>query len=434
MSLKSQIEKLPHYNELVLPYHFGKALVYGLRYGFPAKKLRVIGVTGTNGKTSTCFMLWKMLNEAGYRTGLMTTVAWGVDKLEKQVEHKTTVDSKTLNYRIKEIANRGAEYLVLEVTSHALAQYRTLGVSIEIAIMTNVTHDHLDYHKTFERYRDAKRKLFKKAQFGVINAGDKSAKFFEKDVSQYITYGIKTGNLRAEKVQMGLSGFKYELAYYGNDTAFKALKGLKIESTMIGEFNIENSLAAICAGYKLGLKTEEIKRGLAQLKEVDGRMALLQEGQNFSVIVDFAHTPDAFERLFALINPIKKARVIALSGAAGRRDASTRAERGEIMGKEADIVIVTEEDCRDEDPEKIAEMLAQGAKKAGKVLGQDLFMELDRKKAIRLAIKMARKDDIVLLLGKGHEKTMEGQRGTYPYYEVDEAKKALKEFMAKKKS
>ena len=375
-----------------------------------------------------------MLNEAGYRTGLMTTVAWGVDKLEKQVEHMTTVDSKTLNYRIKEITNRGAEYLVLEVTSHALAQYRTLGVPIEIAIMTNVTHDHLDYHKTFERYRDAKRKLFKKARFGIINAGDKSAKFFEKDVSQYITYGIKTGDLRAEKIQMSLSGLKYELAYYGRDAAFMDLKGLKVESAMIGEFNIENSLAAICAGYKLGLKTEEIKRGLAQLKEVDGRMALLQEGQNFNVIVDFAHTPDAFERLFALINPIKKARVIALSGAAGRRDASTRAERGEIMGKEADIVIVTEEDCRDEDPEKIAEMLAQGAKKAGKVLGQDLFMELDRKKAIRLAIKMARKDDIVLLLGKGHEKTMEGQRGTYPYYEVDEAKKALKEFMAKKKS
>ena len=183
-------EKIPFYDSLTIPYHIGKASAYALRYGFPGKKLTVIGVTGTNGKTTTSFMIWKMLNNAGRKTGLMTTVGWGVDEIHEQVEHMTTVDSNLLNQRIKKIADSGAQYLVLELTSHALAQHRAIGVPIDIAVITNVTHEHLDYHKTFERYRDAKRKLFKMARYGVINADDPSAEYFESDIDDFVTYGV----------------------------------------------------------------------------------------------------------------------------------------------------------------------------------------------------------------------------------------------------
>ena len=161
--MKKILEKLPFYNTAVLPYHFLQAAAANLKYHAPGKRLHIIGVTGTNGKTTTCFMIWNMLKKSGHKTGIMTTVGWGVEKLEPELGHMTTVDAFTLNQRIAKIKQQGAEYLVLEVTSHALAEYRTLGLPIEIAVFTNLTHDHLDYHKTFEKYRKAKSKLFKKA-------------------------------------------------------------------------------------------------------------------------------------------------------------------------------------------------------------------------------------------------------------------------------
>lgn len=234
-------ESIPFYDTLVVPYHVSKSVAAGTKYGFPGKKMKIIAVTGTNGKTTTCFMLWKMLNHAGFKTGLMTTVAWGgvggnEKDLNEQIEHMTTVDPNTLNKRIKAIRDEGAEYLILEVTSHALAQYRILGVPVEIAVMTNVTHEHLDYHKTFDRYRDAKRKLFKKAKFGVINADDGSAEFFKKDVGKYVTYGIESGEKRAENVKLGVTGVSYSCG------------DIKIETKMPGIFNVYNSLAAVCVG------------------------------------------------------------------------------------------------------------------------------------------------------------------------------------------
>ena len=183
--MSSVKDKIPAYDSLVVPYHLAQGAVAAAKYKFPARKMTVIGVTGTNGKTTTCFMIWKMLNSAGRKAGLMTTVAWGVDRLHKQVEHMTTVDANTLNRRIDAIARKGAKYLVLEVTSHALVQNRIMGVPIDIAVMTNVTHEHLDYHKTFENYRDAKRRLFKKANFGVVNADDESGIWFMQNVDNY---------------------------------------------------------------------------------------------------------------------------------------------------------------------------------------------------------------------------------------------------------
>lgn len=426
MSLKTMLmDKIPYYNQLVLPYHLAQAVGAAVKYGFPGKKMRVIGVTGTNGKTSTSFMIWKMLNTAGYKTGLMTTVAWGVDELEEQVEHMTTADSETLNRRMQKIAESGAEFLVLEITSHALVQNRIFGVPIEIAVMTNVTHEHLDYHKTFEKYRDAKRKLFKKAQFGVINGDDESWSQFVSDVDKYITYGIKNGILRAKKVSLEASGVEYEVINQGIDKD-KQESLLKIRTQIPGKFTVYNSLAAVAVGMKLGLTDKEIEDGIGALKSVEGRMNRVDEGQNFEVIVDYAHTPDAFEKVFESVVPSKKRRIIALFGGAGRRDETTRVERGEIGAKNSDIVIITEDDSRDEDRMIIAKEFARGAEKVGKKLGKDLWIELDRRKAIELAISLAKKDDIVLVLGKGHEKTILRAEGAVPFEDLKVTREILR--------
>lgn len=393
------------------------------KYKFPGKRMRVIGVTGTNGKTSTCFMIWKMLNTAGHKTGLMTTVAWGVDKLEEQIEHMTTVDTETLNYRMQKIAESGAEFLILEITSHALAQNRIFGVPIEIAVMTNVTHEHLDYHKTFENYRDAKRKLFKMAKYGVINEDDKSWSYFANDVDDYITYGINGGILRAEKVELSAEGVNYEVE--------GANEKIKIRTHIPGTFTVYNSLAAVAVGLKLGLTRKQIEDGIAALASVEGRMNRVNEGQDFEVIVDYAHTPDAFLKVFESVVPGKKKRIISLFGGAGRRDETTRAERGEIGAENSDIVIITEDDSRDEDRMVIAEEFARGAEKAGKVREKDLFIILNREEAIKKAVSLARKDDIVLVLGKGHEKTILRAEGVVPFEDLKVVRKVLKKLTKK---
>ena len=415
MSIK---EKIPLYDKIVIPYHVGKAAFWGVANGFPGRKLKVIGVTGTNGKTTTSFMIWKMLNEAGHKAGVMTTVGWGVGEIHEQMEHMTTVDSRLLNKRIKKIVEAGAEYLVLELTSHALAQHRSLGIPIEVAVMTNVTHEHLDYHRTFEKYRDAKRKLFKQAKYGVVNADDPSAELFEEDVTDYVTYGVKSGKMKAEKIQLKPDGVEYVIPSEGN---------LKIKTQIAGNFNVYNSLACVAVGKRLGLSDEEIQKGIFALTEVEGRMVKVDEGQIFTAIVDYAHTPDAFEKLLPDMQEATEGRLIVVFGSAGgRRDPSKRKPMGEIAGKYADIIVLTEEDDRDTPGEEIMEQIAEGAREQGKKDDKNLFKILDRPSAILEACKMAKKGDTVLFLGKGNEKTIERADGVHSYYELDEVIKALK--------
>ena len=427
-------DKIPAYNSLVLPYHYFQALRASIKYKKPAKKLHVIGVTGTNGKTTTCFMIWKMLNEAGLKTGLMTTVAWGAkgikngdrDGLIKQVKHMTTVYPATLNHRIEEIRDTGAEYLVLEVTSHALAQNRILGVPIEIAVMTNVTHEHLDYHKTFENYVKAKCKLFKRAKYGIVNADDPSARQFIKAIEssksaqtstqKYTSYGIKNGKIRAKNVKLSATGVNYSC---------DDIKPLEITTQIPGEFNVYNSLAALAVGKKLGLTNKQIVNGITALSEVEGRMNRLDFGQNYDVIVDFAHTPDAFEKVFKSVYPNKSGRIISLFGGAGRRDESTRSERGEIAGKFSDICVLTEDDSRDENPETIMSMFESGCKKSG-MKDNQIIKIIDRKKAIEKTINIAKKGDLILILGKGHEKTILRADGAHPFEDLKVTTAAIK--------
>ena len=410
--MKDKLQKLPFYNEAVLPYHLAQSIFASIKYQHPARRLRVIGVTGTNGKTTTCFMIWNMLRSAGRKTGLMTTVAYGVDELTPELGHMTTVDAITLNRRIANIRHSGAEFLVLEVTSHALAEFRTLGIPFEIAVFTNLTHDHLDYHKTLARYRAAKGKLMKKARFSILNADDPATKYYKPLCREYITYGIKSGDFRAKNIKLSATGVKYSLG------------DIKIETKIPGEFNVMNSLAAALVGRRLGLSDSEIVDGIASLTEVEGRMNIIDEGQPFTVIVDYAHAPDALEKVFDSI-PSHKGKIIAVHGGAGRRDPSTRPIRGRILAHYADLVIITEDDSRDEDPELIAEGFIKGATKEGKTLGRNLFKELDRERAIKLALERARPGDVVLILGKGHEKTILRADGPHDFEDIKVARRLL---------
>lgn len=436
MSLKAKVEKLPGYNSLVRPWHFLQALRAEMKNGWPAKKMRVIAVTGTNGKTSTCFMIWKMLNEAGHKAGLLTTVGWSEDgeNLHEQIEHMTTESVGILSERMRKVADAGAEFLVLEVTSHALSQSRIFGVPVEVAVFTNLTPEHLDYHKTFENYRKAKLKLFRGAKKGVVNADDPSANWFIEAIKNkhdysdgdIITYGIEKGDLRATEVELSAGGVEYACSDIMGKEGSAEGKGekLRIRTRIPGKFNVYNSLAAVGVGEILGLSKDEIERGIYALAEVEGRMTRVDEGQDFEVIVDYAHQPDALEKVFESLGE-HKGKVIAVHGGAGRRDHATREPRGEILGRESDIVIITEDDTRDEDPEEIAQMFVEGAVKAGKSLGKDLFVELDRGRAIQKAIDMAEAGDVVLILGKGHEKTILRKEGAVEFRDVEVARRSL---------
>ena len=413
--MKQLLEKLPGYNKAVLPYHFAQGVIASAKYHHPAKGLHVIGVTGTNGKTTTCFMIWRLLRSAGYKVGLMTTVAWGVDELNPELGHMTTVDAFTLNQRISEIKKQGAEYLVLEVTSHALAEYRTFGIAFELAVFTNLTHEHLDYHKTLANYRATKGKLFKAAKFSILNADDPSCKYYQTLTPSCTTYGIQHGEHRATDIKLSATGTKYTLD-----------KTLEITTHIPGEFNVYNSMAAALVGRHFGLTDQQIEQGIASLESVEGRMNIINEGQPFTVIVDYAHAPDALEKVFASLPQNHKGKIISVHGGAGRRDPSTRAIRGRILAKYSDIVIITEDDSRDEDPTQIAAEFIRGATKQGKILNKNLFEELDRRAAIELALEKARPGDIVLILGKGHEKTILRRSGAVPFEDAKVARELLR--------
>jgi len=410
------------------PYgHLVEAVLMNVRYGFPGRKLRIIGVTGTNGKTTTSFLIHRLLHESGIKVALLTTVANGIgDNIIPQSEHITTAQAGILQKKLRDYARAGVEWVVVETSSHSLAQHRVWGVPYEIAVMTNITHEHLDYHGTFKNYVEAKRRLFKIAnknglRYGVVNQQDPSADLFVSTVANATTYGIGTGELSATKVKLAADHSRYTATI--NDDHYD------IQVNIPGEFNVSNSLAAIAVGRKLGLSKKEIETGIAALSGVEGRMNVINEGQKFQVIVDFASTPDAFERFFESVRPLTKGKLIAVFGSAGRRDESKRAVQGNIAGKSADIVIATEEDDRDVDGNEILEQIAEGAKKAGKKLGKDLFLVLNREEAIGFAMtQVTSPDDVVVLLGKGHELTIERADGTYPWNEAEVARAALQEF------
>ena len=422
-SLKKTLKKVipaSLYQSIEPTYHLLTATAAATKAGYPAHNMRVIGVTGTNGKTSTCFMIHKMLTKAGLKAGLMTTVAYGVgNDITPQVAHMTTVSAPLLQKRLAEFKKQNVEWIVLEVTSHALAQHRTFGVPIEIAVMTNVTHEHLDYHRTFERYLAAKTKLFKLAsRVGIINADDPSAETFRQAVKQSVSYGLKSGDWRAQDINLSAHGSDYTALIDGDS--------YHIHVNIPGEFNVYNSLAAAAVGREVGLTKDQIERGIAALAGVEGRMTVVDAGQPFSAIVDFAHTPDSFERLLNDVRNTTKGKLVVLFGSAGRRDEAKRAIQGEIAGKYADEIVLTEEDDRDIDGNTILSQIASGAEKAGKKREENLFLVPDRTAAINFAVsRVSSSKDTVIFLGKGHEKTIERADGAHPWNEIETVRQAI---------
>lgn len=410
--------------------HLIEAMLANAKYGFPGRKIKAIGVTGTNGKTTTSFLIYQLLHSAGVKVALLSTVATGVNgEIVPRKVHMTTTNAGELQRSLKKFADQGIEWVIVETSSHALAQHRVWGVPYEIAVMTNITHDHLDYHKTFERYREAKRALFTLAnkrglRVGVVNADDPSADIFAKSIQNPITYGIQQGDLRALNIAMDGSGSSYRATIESDN--------YDIRVNIPGEFNISNSLAAIAVGRRLGLSKEQIEVGIAALKSVEGRMNTIDEGQAFKVIVDFASTPDGFEKFFASIRPLVKGKLVAVFGSAGRRDESKRAVQGEIAARYADELVLTEEDDRDSDGMEILTQIASGAEKAGKKVGETTHLILSREEAIGFAFtRVTNANDMVVLLGKGHEKTIERADGEYPWDEVSVAREALQALLNK---
>lgn len=408
------------------PYgHLVEAVLQNIRFGFPAHGMHIIGVTGTNGKTTTTFLIARMLHEAGIKVGILSTVAYGIGKdIKPQIEHMTTAQASILQRRLSDFKKAGVEWVVLETSSHSLAQYRCWGVPYEIAVMTNVTNDHLDYHGTFENYLEAKRRLFRIAskngrKLGIANADDPNCEKFAKTTPRSITYGIKSGELKAKDINLQSDHSTYT-AEIENDK-------YNIRINIPGEFNISNSLAAVAVGRELGLSRDQIEIGIASLEGVEGRMTVVDEGQKFKVIVDFASTPDAFERLFESVRPATKGKLIAVFGSAGRRDESKRWTQGEIAGKYSDELILTEEDDRDVDGNLILSQIAEGAMKSGKEKDKNMFLILDRTQAINFAMtRVSSSDDTIVLLGKGHEKTIERADGEHPWREIEVARQAIK--------
>lgn len=297
--------------------------------------------------------------------------------------------------------------------------------------MTNVTYDHLDYHKTFENYVEAKRQLFVMAakhgrRFGIVNAEDPSAKKFLNTVPNSVTYGIKSGDLRATKIKLESSHSTYTALVDGDK--------YNIRVNIPGDFNISNSLAVVAVGRKIGLTKSQIEKGIAALSGVEGRMNIIEAGQKFKVIIDYASTPDAFEKFFQTVRPTVKGKLIVVFGSAARRDKAKRPAQGEIAGKYGDVVVITEEDDRDEPSNQILEQIAVGVKKTGKKINKDLFLIQHRDEAIKFALSKATgSDDMVAILGKGHEKIIERADGDYPWNEAEITRTALLDLQKKSK-
>jgi UDP-N-acetylmuramoyl-L-alanyl-D-glutamate--2,6-diaminopimelate ligase len=413
------------FNAVAPTGHLVEAIVYNCVYGFPARNMKVIGITGTNGKTTTSFLVQRMLSEAGHKTGLMTTVAWGVDTdITHETQHMTNVPVPLLMKRLKQMKQEGVEWLVLETTSHALAQHRTWGVPYSVAVLTNITHEHLDYHKTFDQYVAAKQKLFELVQnntrglqIGIANADDQNGASFATVTQNSILYGVEAGEVQASDIKMNAEGIAYTADAWGEQ--------YQIVSRLPGSFNVYNTLAAVCVGHAVGLEKEQIEQGIAALPGVAGRVESVEAGQDFAVIVDYAHTPDALENVLGALKDSTNGNLAVVFGATGDRDKSKRGPMGEVAAKMADKVYLTDDETYTENPGAIRDAVYAGVVAAG---GQGKTQVVpDRADAIRAAFKDARAGDTVLLAGIGHQDYRAMGGGKLQWDEREVARKLLKE-------
>ena len=382
-------------------YRKSRAKIISARFGNPARDLRVIAVTGTNGKTTTVNFLNEILKEAGYRTAMFSTA--NIEIAGEQTVNDTNSTTATvarLQKFFRDAKKADVEFALIEATSHALDQYKFEGVPIEMAIMTNLTQDHLDYHKTMENYAAAKAKLFEmNPNLVVLNADDEWFDYFNNFAteSQKITYGGgESADVKIEKFKLYKKGSEANLRIDNNVE-------LEIATNLPGEFNIYNMTAAAAGAYLLGISLKDIQEGIANLEGVSGRFEYATPGLPFDTIVDYAHTPDALEKLLKSAKEISKNRTILVFGACGDRDREKRPIMGKIAQDLADRIIITDEENYTEDATQIREEIISGISKKNDKLPANIQEIPDRKEAIRKALQIAGKGDIVLITGLGHE-------------------------------
>jgi hypothetical protein len=382
-------------------YRKSRAKIISARFGNPARDLRIIAVTGTNGKTTTVNFLNEILKEAGYRTAMFSTA--NIEIAGEQTVNDTNSTTATvarLQKFFRDAKKADVEFALIEATSHALDQYKFEGVPIEMAIMTNLTQDHLDYHKTMENYAAAKAKLFEmNPNLVVLNADDEWFDYFNNFAteSQKITYGEgESADVKIEKFKLYKKGSEANLRIDNNVE-------LEIATNLPGEFNIYNMTAAAAGAYLLGISLKDIQEGIANLEGVSGRFEYATPGLPFDTIVDYAHTPDALEKLLKSAKEISKNRTILVFGACGDRDREKRPIMGKIAQDLADRIIITDEENYTEDATQIREEIISGISKKNEKLPANIQEIPDRKEAIRKALQIAGKGDIVLITGLGHE-------------------------------
>lgn len=368
-------------------------------YDHPERKLKIIGVTGTNGKTTTSYLIRQILMLKGIRCDLIGTnqTIVGDEVVESS---RTTPESLDLFELFSKMSATGGEYVVMEVSSHSLELDRVYGVEFETSLLTNVTQDHLDFHKTMENYAKAKAKLFKISKSCAINIDSDYADLcIEKAKGKVLTYSVKKdSSIKAQNIEMSERGVIFDIAH-GGET-------VKMRLGIPGEFSVYNALAAICACINIGMSNEDIQKGLVLAKSVKGRIEVVRTNTPYTVIIDYAHTPDGLQNIISAVREFAKKRVITVFGCGGNRDATKRPQMGAIAENLSDIAIVTSDNPRCEAPEDIINDILGGMKK------DNHTVVVQRREAIKYAMQIAEKDDIIILAGKGHE----------TYQEIDHVK------------
>ncbi|HEX8349794.1 MAG TPA: UDP-N-acetylmuramoyl-L-alanyl-D-glutamate--2,6-diaminopimelate ligase [Hymenobacter sp.] len=380
-------------------YRKGRVYALQARSGFPAKGMRVVAVTGTNGKTTTCCYINEVLKAGGYKTALFTTAVIELNgKSRLNTSHRTVPLTAELVAFLRQAKRAQVDVVILEMTSMALDQHKLLGIPVEVAVMTNLTQDHLDYHGDMESYAAAKARLFNaymRPSFSVLNGDDEWYEYFRKQsVGEVVCYGQDADcHVRIQQLKSTATGSEWKISEKGKD--------LSVRTHIPGEFNVYNASAALCVGKLLGLSSKQLQEGVAALKTVPGRMQTVEAGQPFAVLVDYAHTPDALENVLLAAKGIAKNKVLVVFGATGDRDRSKRPIMGEIAARHADKIYLTDDETYTERPDTIRTAVRKGIEKAGGV-----YVEIpDRQEAIATALQDAKKGDVVVLAGIGHQDT-----------------------------
>ena len=384
-------------------YHFFIAIFANILFFFPSRGMKVVAVTGTDGKTTTVSLIYHLLKSSGAKTSMISSIAAVIyGKAYDTGFHVTTPAPFSLQRFLRKARNKKSEYFVLEVTSHAIDQNRIMGIPIKVAVLTNVTNEHLDYHKTYDNYLNAKVKLLRKAKICIVNSDDGSYTLLsdaksEKSQDNWITYGL-------------LESSQYNPKTFDISTA-----------RLLGDFNKYNVLAAVAVAKSLGISDEVIKKALATFHMPVGRVNYVYQ-EDFSIMIDFAHTPNAFEKILSTVRPITKGKIIHVFGSAGERDITKRPFLGEISSQYCDILVLTAEDPRSEDVNKIIAEIEVGIKQEQ----AEVIRIPDRKEAIEAAVQMAKENDLVLITGKAQERSMTTDEEELPWDEFAAVETALK--------